>query len=47
MLVVTLLSIVATLLLVGTLSLNLLYTRLEPAALRLSPVANPKNRFRR
>jgi hypothetical protein len=45
--IVTLLCIVTTLLLVSTLSLNLVYTNLEPAALRLNPVANRKNRFRR
>jgi hypothetical protein len=47
MLIVTLLCIITTLLLVSTLSLNLIYTGLEPAALRLNPVANRNNRFRR
>ncbi len=47
MLIVTLLCIVATLLLVSTLSLNLIYKGLAPAALRLSPVVNRNNRFRR
>jgi len=46
MLVITLLFTVVTLLLVSALSLNLVCTGLEPAALRLSPVADRNNRFR-